>query len=98
MLVTALDPVGFVAVSVTLVVAPRSAATGWYDDPVAKAMSVQFAPAPTQRCHCSLSVRAGAAQLPAVTVNVCPAPPTRATGSTWFTGPLAAAATVTTSS
>ena len=94
-LVAELDPAVFVAVSLTLIVAPRSAAASRYDDPVAPAMLAQLAALASQRCHCSLSVGAGLpAQLPAVTVNVCPctAEPVT-TGSTWFTGPLPAAAT-----
>ena len=73
MLVAELVPAVFVAVSFTRIVEPRSAPTSRYDDPVAPAISTQFAPPLSHRCHCSLSVGTGLPdQLPAVTVNDCP--------------------------
>ena len=44
-------PAVFVAVSFTRTVEPTSAPTNRYEEPVAPAISTQFAPPPSQRCH-----------------------------------------------
>src|SRR6266487_381134 len=67
------EPAEFEAVTAATNVAPPSAETTWYADPVAPTMSAQFPPLESQRRHWYEYVSGCVpVQVPVVVVRVCP--------------------------